>query len=235
MPTFLRLFCLMLFPICCFSQIEEKTFEGIALNQRGTLAYREKHIQRYNDSKIELSRVEFYDEKDALIAYAEYQYEQSSYMPNYRLVNFRRNKEERVRVSDQNAIAIAVRKMPKEAFLTRTLHAQEPQVIGEGLYFFIQDQFAKLKAKEEVRVHLLFASRYQIHPLHIVPIRLVDDKQGKRLVCHLRYTHFLARLFGGQAVLIFDEATKRLLSYEGLSPLRDAQGNLQRVSISYSY
>jgi hypothetical protein len=231
-----KFFCaLLVFPFLLIAEMQEVAFEGIAIDQRGEFAYKEVHKQIFENNTPIQSSIEYYSQEGTLIAKVDSVFTFSPYMPSYNMQNYRRDKEERVEALDNGEIKLAVRPARQKEFLNYTLHAKQPLLIGEGLYFYLQDQLVHLQPTSVLAANLLLASRFQQVAIHIYPLQWIEEGQRKEVVLQIRVTSLLARIIAPPMTVTFDRVNKRLLSFEGIAPIRNQHSHLQKVKVRYTY
>jgi hypothetical protein len=234
-PSYIFFLFLTLAFSCQLWALSEEKFEGRALRGDGQFAYIEKHVQQFDDAgNIVASRIDFFDEEQNLFAFAQFTYGGRPYAPNFTYVNYRRKKEERGVMLPSGALKLTIFNAAHKDGSVKEIAKEEGMVIGEGLYFFMRDQLGVLQEGDVAAIHYLIPSRMQFVRLQ-VKAESESESTPDRIKLVLAFPSFWVRLIAGSITLVYDRKTRRLLSYDGFTNIRDKQGHLQKVRIEYFY
>ncbi len=103
---------------------------------------------------------------------------------------------------------------------------------GQGLHFFIRDRLEELARGEVKKVEFLVPLDGTNYNLRIAPIPAPTPGV---LSLRMESDNWLAKLVAPPLEVEYELATKRLLSYKGVSNLLGHDRDLQNVVITYRY
>lgn len=210
--------------LCCKAHCETQVFEAVA-KYKGKVAYLERHTVVYDDQTLIKSQTEYLDPEGKPIASLRSDFTQSLAAPAYILEDKRNQSLQGQRWSNQK---LEVFTQNKKKDLSKS---PELMMGGEGLIYYIGANIKELISSEGLDFKLIIPGRLRTFDFVIKP--LAHNEQEAAF--EIKMKSWLMRLFGPRLKLIYDVPKKRLKSFEGLSNLRDAEGEMMSVDIQYVY
>lgn len=107
------------------------------------------------------------------------------------------------------------------------LPSAEHAVIDDGFNAYVDAHWDALAAGQYVPIQYLVPSRHRFYHFRIVK---VDDANPGELRLRMQFDFWLGR-FLPHVYVVFDRASRHLVRYEGISNIRDAQGENVHVRI----
>lgn len=120
-----------------------------------------------------------------------------------------------------------------KAFTAR-VDANLPLVIDAGFDAFVRENWAKLVSGQSKRFQFPFAGRESLVNLRIRPAQC-SYEAGTNQCFQLELDNWALRLIVDPIELGYDEGSRRLVRYRGLSNIGDGNGEGQVVDIRYRY
>ncbi|HYQ92066.1 MAG TPA: hypothetical protein VES89_08315 [Candidatus Competibacteraceae bacterium] len=209
-----------------------ETFQGIARNDQGAIVYLETHQLVYENGRLRRNQTRYLDPKGVEFAALVSDFASNPYVPNYRFSDRRFGREDGARLS-RNEIQVYGQESG-DAPRREAIVALGPNTItGQGLHAFIRDHLEELARGEVKKVDFLVPLDETSYSLRIAKAPL-PAKPGV-LVLRIESDNWLARLVVPRLEVEYELATKRLLSYKGMSNLLNQDRDLQNVVITYRY
>ena len=103
----------------------------------------------------------------------------------------------------------------------------EHAVIDDGFNAYVAAHWDALLDGRDVRVDYLVPSRHRFYGFRVVK---VDDANGNELHLRMQFDFWFGR-FLPHVSLVYDRATRNLVRYQGISNIRDADGDNVHVRI----
>jgi len=205
------------------------TYDGVAVDlDTGALRYRERHWLFYDTTRLIDRRVRYLCPDGQAFGEKRVDYAASAFAPTFALFDARTGHREglRKRGSTLEVFSQVNRSEPEEAFpITRT----ELLVADAGFDEFLVDRWSTLANGDAVKFDFLVPSEGKAIGFKVKP---VQEPNAPVVIARLSlgaWWGFLAPSLDAH----YDRRTKRLLRYEGLSNLRDVDGENYSVRIDF--
>jgi hypothetical protein len=201
-------------------------YEGVAKTPSGEFLYRERHEVEESGGVPRRALTVYYDRAGKEIGRLTSDFGASPYAPTYRFTDERTGKREGATVGS-NQVRLEYRGDEK----TLPISGDVPLVVGQGLHHFARMNLDRL-AHETVTVRFALPSRLDTYAFRIRP--LAPPAPG---VVRLRIEvdSWLLRQLAPHIEVDYEQKTRRLLEYRGVSNLEGADGSTQKVVIRYQY
>lgn len=203
---------------------------GKAVNTEGKLIFFEEHIVQYENDRISALNTIYYDADGNKIGELVSDF---SHEPHFGSYDF---KDERLRYHDgvkviADQVLIYCRESPEAATKEKYLQRESNQIVGQGLHQFLLTHFDALMQGEAITAKLVLPAQMDQFDIRISKGGLEDD----RLRIRIDLDNWFLRLFVPHVEAEYDLATRRLISYKGVSMIADESGKTVPITISYSY
>lgn len=200
---------------------------------RDELAYTEEHTFYFQGQKrVKVSTVYRNPSGEPFADFVS-DYTQDPYVPAYRFRDQRFGRIEGLQWLDEGQIQLYGKKYADKKLKTKTIKAPKVGFAGQGLNFFIVDNFQKFSSlKRPVEVDFVVPLALKSYGFRIRP------KESKREgVTRLRaeIDNWFIRLFAPSIDVVYDTDKKVLLEYRGPSNLLSNSRDIEPVVIKYRW
>ncbi len=199
----------------------------------GRLVYDEKHEAEYRDGKIFRGRTDYLAPDGTPLAYIESFFTESLTAPSHIFVDYRNGFTHGTRYENGLPVLFAREqgKAERSRVLTERNNGRALMVGCQGLFYYLQEDFAVVREQRRIPVRLLITGTLDVYDFEL---EYKGEKDGVAdLVIHIS-NRFL-RLFAPKLDVKYDAVNKKMLYYRGLSNIQDDRGRLQTVEIVYTY
>ena len=199
----------------------------------GALIYSEEHYERYEAGRIISDTVTYRDAAGEKIAVKEVDYRPALAMPDFNLVNSRTGHGEgaaredgrlRVWFTEQAGAA-----EESESILLPENGIPENGIIDAGFDQFVITRWDALTQGKRLLIKLLIPSMRKFIDFRIYQSQIAGDKR----ILHVEPDSLLFRVFAHTTVLEYAIDEPVLLSFKGISNMRDAGGDNLQVEIIF--
>lgn len=208
--------------------------EGTAYDRdTDAVLYTIHHTRYFADGRLDRAVVEYRDDSGTTFARKRLQYTPGRpYRPAFRLSDERTGHLEAVAIEGDQA-TIRFRKDRSTSLKSKTVELPADGIIDAGFRPFIEDHWAQLTGDETLRRPFLVPSRLSFLKLRL---RQVDTERSggeTRPVFEMDSSSFFIRLFAPTLRMVFATDPRELRVYEGVSALRDANGDSYKVRVRF--
>ena len=225
---------ILLFTAPLFADYTEK-YKGTAYNKKNEVVYIENHTATFFDnSNIKSAKTEYLDPKGNKIAELISDFTNSLSAPTYKFSDFRFKSGHGIAYEGKKLNLIKYKKdgSTKTKFLNKKFSADSVIVGGQGMHYYLRQNFGSLKNKKNVPVKFLTPGNLDYYNFLLNYIGL--NEKGL-VTLEIKISNLILRIFAPKLKLQYDPKTKRLIEYEGLSNLSDDKDKIQAVKIKYQY
>ncbi len=194
--------------------------------------YREVHRQCIRDDRPVWGEMRYFDNQDREFAYKWLDYTVGVATPDFQLEDLRNDYLEGARREGARVVLRRGKRAPGR-IQTTTVKPAANAVIDSGFDEFLRANLPRLLRGETVRLQFLVAGEldsfsFKAHGLERVRLYGRD-------AYHVRVEHdsFLVRMLVDPILLWYDADSMRLLEYQGISNIKDAQGARYDARIVY--
>lgn len=205
------------------------TYDGIAVDlETGALRYRERHWLFYDTTRLIDRRVRYLCPDGQAFGEKRVDYTTSAFAPTFALFDARTGHREGLRKRDSRfeVFSQVNRDEPEEV---QPITRSDALVADAGFDEFLIDRWSTLAGGDAVKFDFLVPSEGKAIGFKVKP---VQEQGAPVVIARLSlgaWWGFLAPSLDAH----YDRRTKRLLRYEGLSNLRDAEGENYAVRIDF--
>ena len=223
-----------LFLICLLigssAHSETQVFEAVA-KYEGQIAYVERHTVIYDQDTLIKSMTEYVDSEGRPIGTLQSDFTHSIAAPDYIFRDKRHQSMQGLRWNHGQTELFSRDKGEKKIVKKVLIPGKETMIGGEGLIYYIADNLQQIIAKKGEDFQFVVPGRLETFNFFIEPVA----HNSKQAEFEIHMKSWLMKYFSPRLKLIYDLQKKRLKSYEGLSNLRDRNGEMMSVDIQYLY
>lgn len=215
--------------LCLEAHCETQVFEAIA-KYKGQVAYLERHTVVYDDQTLIKSQTEYLDPEGKPIASLRSDFTHSLAAPEYIFQDRRQQSLQGQRWLKQKLEVFSQNKKNK---LEKKNLQQSPELMmgGEGIVYYIGAHLKELINSEGMDFKFIIPGRLSAFDFVINPLAHNEEEAA----FEIKMKSWIMRLFGPRLKLIYDVQKKRLKSFEGLSNVKNSEGEMMSVDIQYVY
>lgn len=212
------------------AEVRTEIHWGEATDEDGNPLYREKHEVTYDNGRVQNSLTSYRDLSGREFARLESDYRRSIAMPTYIFEDYRSGRKEGLRFKD-GRYYIFKREAEGEEEKAKVLDDDTNVYSCQGWHYYLVDNLDRVKKGENLIVRLIFPNRLRPYTFKILSM----GSEGDTVKVKVRIANWLLSLFVPHLEVVYDKNESRLIEYEGVSNIVDAEGNLQKVHITYQY
>lgn len=225
----MKLLLIILF-LCLNAHCETQVFEAIAKFE-GQVAYIERHTVVFEEETVIKSLTEYLDQDGKPIGSMQSDFTHSLAAPNFVFRDKRHRSLQGLRWNRGETEVFAQERGEKRV-VKRVLTPGENILIGgEGLVFYIASNMQKIISKNGLDFMYVIPGRLEAYHFFIKPLA----HNSEQAEFEVKMKSWLMSFFSPRLKLIYDVQKKRLKSFEGLSNLRNSEGEMMSVDIQYLY
>lgn len=219
---------LILYSTGAFANVAQAYVTGTAyLAGSEQVLYTENYIR---DSATQ-TRVQYFNPQGELLAEKQLDFSRDEHAPDVNSKDFRLGSA--LTISTQNNTTKVQAQRKGEPALDAAIDIEDKLVIDAGFDPFVQDQWHKLLAREEVRFRFLVPARKTAVKLKLS--KRVCSAAADRVCFRIKASNWLIAAVMPPIDLEYEKRSLRLMRFTGLGQLPDGKGNGQRVDIHYRY
>jgi len=209
------------------------TRTGYAYDQKtNDLIYSEIHYEKYKNGLILHSNVIYKNPESNVIARKRVDFIRNSFLPEFSLQNnFTGHLEITSYAGDKYKIIFVA--LQGQAEQTATIEYPSDAVGDAGFDNLIIRYWQQIITGEVLRRDFLVPSMLDFVKFRIYQKGLVDENGQFLRVIHVEPDNFFVRAFATRIKLYYDKNAPRLRRFEGISNIRDKQGDNYHVIIRY--
>jgi hypothetical protein len=205
------------------------TITGIA-KINGSVLYSEVHQAQYAaNGTYQTLKTDYFDKNQKLVGKMTSTYSANHYSPNYLYEDLRTGKIEKVGINNEQKNFL-IEKTEKGITYKSKLELKNDSIAGLGFHNFLVTNYDKL-TKEGGEVYFVNTEKVDQYKFDISILKRESGKTWFKLVPN----NIVYRAFLPPMILCYDDQSKRVQNFEGLSNIKDEDGKLQKVTIEYSY
>jgi hypothetical protein len=209
-------------------------FKGIA-KMKNDILYVEKHkLQLDKDGKILTADTSYESSDGKLLAKMSSDFSTSLTAPAHFIENLTDGNRHGIRYENSELVLFNQDKDKKEEIKKVSQKSKDIKFVGcQGLNYFILQNLEDVISKKKIKVRFLIPGLLDYYDFELEYKK--QDESGT-VDFELHADSFFIRLFAPTFYLTYNKNTKRLISFDGLSNIKDPKSNkLQVVKISYEY
>ena len=225
------LFFLMVFSVQSPAEIFK--FSGTAKNDKGEIAYIEKHTVTLKNGVAQKSETLYYSKDNKLIADLKSDYSTSIFLPEYTFKDYRSGIEHIV-IKKDDQLTLKSKENEKSEIKEKTIDAKSSMVSCQGFHYFIRENLENFKKNENKEIQLILPGLLDYFSFNIG----AQDKknlEGPIIKLKMSVSSWVLKMFVSNVEIEYDTIKKHLLKYKGASNILTDDGKNQDVEITYEY
>lgn len=222
-------FGFLLLILCLKAYSETQVYEGIA-RYEGQLVYGERHTLLLDNGTLISSFTEYLDPEGRKLGYLKSDYTQSLSAPAFTFLDDRQNMSQGLRRKNRRLEAFSQINNKRQNSTIISV-SKKPLVAGPGLIYFVAQNMESIIAHGGIEIGYLIPGKLEIYDFFIRPLGHGPEKAEFEVLLQ----SWWLRIFSPRLKLTYDVPNRRIISYEGLSGLRDENGAMMSVDIEYDY
>jgi len=230
-PTSILMLALLVVPGTVSAEQTVETFEGLAIDESGSVAYIERHRVVYDKGAVVESRTIYFDEQNRPIGELVSDYAEGARYGSYEFVDRRAGYRDGARVSEDAVYVFTDESADQVDVQKAVLARRDDQIVGQGFHQFIRANLDAIVDGQVFHVSMVLPSRLDQYAFRIRSLKV----EGSEATVRLEIDNWLLRLFAPHVDAAYDIDTRQLIRYEGTSNLADASGDYKKVTITYRY
>ena len=207
-----------------------ENLRGKAVNSDGELAFIEEHTIRFENNQIASMSTIYYDAELNKIGELVTEFSPGSQVSSYEFKDERLQYKDGARVMPEK-ILIYCKETPGADLQKKYLQRESGQIVGQGFHPFIQENLNDLLKGEVFSAKLVLPAQMDQFNVRIYK----ENLENGRLRVRIEMDNWFLRLFAPHVDAVYDIHSRKLLSYQGLSPIANASGKTVPVTVSYEY
>lgn len=224
--------CLTIFT-SLLSAEETQSRVGYAYDKENEqLLYSENHYEFYNEGMVLRSRVVYKDAAEKVIANKTVDFSRNLFMPEFNLRNSETGHVEKTRFinNEYEVTFISLEsEVEKNARLTYPINA----ISDAGFDNFIIKHWAELNKGEVFKREFLIPSMLDFITFRIYQDAVINEQGESLRVINIEPDSFFIRAFAGTTKLFYEKEKPKLKRFDGVSNMRDSNGDNYSVIIKY--
>jgi len=194
------------------------------------LLYTEIHQAEISPNGTYLSlSTEYFDKDQKLTGKMQSNYSYSPISPNYLFEDVRGKKTEKVTI-DQDKKNLLIEKTEKNITYKSKIELKNDSIAGLGFHNFLVNNYESL-IKSGGSVHFINTEKVDQYKFEISILKRENGQTWFKVIP----SNLIYRAFIPPMVLCYEDQSKRVQSFEGLSNIKDQDGKLQKVVIQYKF
>ncbi len=194
------------------------------------LLYTETHSEVHVDGQVRQDTVTYRDASGAILALKTVDFARDLFMPDFELINERTGHLEAVAVEGAS-VRVSFRRSRADSVSIATPEAPVNGVVDAGFDRFIERHWDELFEGKVFKQPFLVPSRLAFYDFRIRRDAQRENDAGVAFV--MEVDSALLRLFVSPIVVRYHPVTRALMSYEGISNMRDEAGENYNVLIRF--
>jgi hypothetical protein len=210
-------------------------YQGKAYDLKtGNYVYSDNHEEYFTANKHMYSKISYKDANGVEFGKKRIEFYPNTNVPTFRTDDFRDGYAEGAEVQGKSVKLFYRRKAQEE--MTEKIHTPRfPAVMDGGFDFFVRENWNKLAEGERMSFRFLVPVQLDDYLFAVEKIKDDSWKGRKALYLKLEIDNFILKRIVNPFLLVYDDKTKRILQFEGLSNINDGNGKSLRVRIVYDY
>ncbi len=196
------------------------------------LLYTESHHEKYNDGLLQRSEVIYKDPAENIFASKVADFRNSQFMPEFALENTLTGHVEKTRFIDNKYEVIFSESKDKTRKESQIIY-EDSAISDAGFDNFIIENWGQIIEGKKFKRDFLVPSMQEFLSFRIYQDAIVN-KEGQSLrLINIEPDSFFVRVIAGTLKLYYDSEKPALRVFEGVSNMRDSQGDNYNVLIKY--
>lgn len=212
------------------SVFANQNFSSVAKTEDGEFAYAEKHTVTYEKGLVKSVQTQYLDKNDKVFATLTSRFSDNPYLPDSDFLDKRNNYFEETRLKGDQYIVKTGYKNKSSSTKSKSLDVKKNMVSGQGFHNFVVTNYNSLK--KETEINFVVPSMRTDFSFDVSEVDIKKEDQSK---FRLKISSWLLSLIASEIVVTYDDKDKKLLVYNGLTNLKDEDGDQYNALIKYNY
>ena len=197
--------------------------------QTGAFLYSETHREVQEDGRVVTNTVSYRDDAGKVFAEKHIDFQRSLTMPDFHLVNAENGHVEGARGADEQ-LNVHFRQFSDSDVRSASVETPQNGIIDAGFDRFIELHWDSLVAGDVIEREFLIPSQLDFYTFEVERAKTesLDD-----FAFELRIKSMFLQVFVQPVLVHYDSRTRSLLRYEGISNIRDREGENFDVRIEF--
>ena len=196
------------------------------------LLYTENHHEKYSDGVLQRSEVIYKDPAENIFASKVADFSNSQFMPEFTLENTLTGHEEKTRFIG-NKYEVIFSESKNKTRKESQINYKDGAISDAGFDNFIIEHWDQIVAGKKFKRDFLVPSMQDFLSFRIYQDAIVN-KEGQSLrLINIEPDSFFVRVIAGTLKLYYDSGKPALRIFEGVSNMRDSEGDNYTVLIKY--
>lgn len=211
---------------------ETQVYRGEA-RLKGKIVYLEKHTTEISGGKVKSSVTEYTSPDGKLLAKLSNNFEKSLNAPENEMLDLSHKNKHGVRYENDKIVMYNQDDNEKEK--SKLLNPRDFKnkliVAGQGLHYYIVGNMEDIILKGKLDMRFLIPGRLDSYNFYMK----MKKSSSETVEFEIEIDNWFLRMFAPKLELVYDRKKSRLLSYKGLSNIRDKDKEIMNVEITYKY
>lgn len=201
--------------------------------ETGALLYREVHEPIVENGRLLGDRVRYLDPGGATFARKRVDYRPNPVRPDFHLTDERSGYEEGLEALADGGVRVFHRPVGADRLRNDRIEPPAELVADAGFDIQIAREFERLRNGERIEMPFLVPSRGEWYRFRARPLRETEVLGEPALVIRMELSGWVGRMLTQSIDVSYHRDTRALLRYEGISNIRDGNGDSLRVRIDF--
>lgn len=226
-------FLILFFAIEALSQQKSYSFKGEAKNKKGELVYVEQiQVTENGNGLTEKIETDYLRPTGEVFAKMRAAFGSQESIPNIDFEDFRFQQNQILKLNaEANKVEIQIEDKKSSKMKTESLEVKQDMIAGPGFHNFIVKNFENFKSKDIFSINFVVLAKKDYFKFDV----LRKNQNEKTTEFKLRIHNWILRGLVSPIYIEYDNVTKRLLSYKGLTNIPTDSDSPQELTITYKY
>jgi hypothetical protein len=214
--------------------LTERTYTGVAQRSDGTVAYKEHHRARFDaNGRIIEASTDYVGSDGEVIARLNSDFTASLTAPSHTYEFLRSGAANGIRVTDEGFLLFNQKPGEAEEQRMASGFSDDALVVGcQGLHYYLRENLPTLVERGKIPIKFLIPGKLKVYDFEML---YAGTNAAGHVNIDIVIKNRLLRLVAPSLNVVYDSNSRDLLSYQGLSNIKDEQGKPQTVTIEYDY
>ena len=221
---------ILLFFCLSISLLAQDTFSSIAYDKNGKIIYKEKHSVEKENGFIKKVTTDYFNSEDKKIAQLTSSFNGNLFLPDSYFKDLRSNYTEETKLEGEQYIVKT--RVEGSKVKTTKIKIKSNMVSGQGFHNFVLKNYELLGSGKKVEINFIIPSMRDYFGFEISS--MPNEKPGQSIF-RLEISNWLLSLIASEIKVTYEDTTKNLIIFNGLSNVKDDKGDQYNANIIYQY
>lgn len=208
-------------------------YTGLASAVKGNkVIYSEYNVEMYLAGKHQQTETSYLDASGKTFARRKLDYSKSNLTPDFTLEDKRTGLMEGATLKG-NDILLFYKKNKSSPLKSASISIPKPYVVDGGFNYFIKSKWSELIKGETEYVNIAVPSQLSYYKFRIYKLSGDAQLDKKEVVFKIEPDNFIVRNLVDPILTTYNKATKRMISYKGISNICSDKGKYLQVTLTY--